>query len=95
MELTGKHTIHYKPIDEKNDYICFTEMKLLDDIQVKSGDNPIRNQLIRIIEDAITFQRHYEYKFPNRVHVTLVTPALFKTEQKSRLYGYKFLDYQK
>jgi hypothetical protein len=94
VELDKKHTIHYKPIDEKNDYICFAEMKLLDDIQVRSGDNPIRNQLIRVLEDAITFQRHSENKFPNRVHVTLVTPALFKTEPESRLYGYKFIDYK-
>lgn len=94
IELLSERMIHYKPFEKNKNWICFTEMKLLDDIQVTSGNNPIRNQLIRIIEDATCFQRHDSYEFPEKVHVSLVTPELFMREIESRLYGYKFREYK-
>ena len=93
IDITKKRMIHYKPDNAVNDWICLVEMKLFDDIQATSGKNPIRNQLVRIIEDAITFQKHGHNIFPNKVHVTLVTPALFQEETESRLYGIKFEKY--
>ena len=51
-----------------------------------------RNQLARVIENALCFQRGDA--FPKSVHVTLVTPTVFKERPiRSRLYQYKFCEY--
>jgi hypothetical protein len=51
------------------------------------------NQLIRIIENAITFQA--DGQCPENVFVTLITPEKFQNSNiRSRLYHYKFKEYK-
>ncbi len=74
-------------------WICFCEMKWYSDISVMVTHDPHRNQLIRVIENALCFQNYGQ--FAERVYVTLVTPKIFKeTNLKSRFYKYKFEEYQ-
>jgi hypothetical protein len=73
-------------------WICFCEMKWNSDISTKVSHDLRRNQMIRVIENALTFQNS-KYKLAEDIYFTLVTPALFKNEPKSRLYHYKFEDY--
>ena len=87
--------IEYAPT--LGDSICFCEFKWYSDISIAVSFDRHRNQLVRIIENALCFQRAngQSFTFPKTVHVTLVTPQLFKKQSfKSRLYQYKFLEYQ-
>ena len=73
-------------------WICFCEMKWLSDISPKVTYDPHRNQLLRVIENALCFQRSGQYA--ERVHVTLVTPSVLRNGPvRSRLYQYKFEEY--
>lgn len=66
------------------DSVTFCEMKWYSDISKSVTNDQHRNQLSRIIENAVTFQRCG--KFVDRVTVTLVTPKVFvESEPKSRL----------
>lgn len=78
-------------IEYINGQICFVEMKTWEDLQTSSTDNPKYNQLAKYIRAALIFQN--AGIFPKEVHVTLVTPRFFKKNPKSRLYGYKFIEY--
>jgi len=78
--------------------VCFVEAKLLSDIAHMTSRDLHRNQLVRVIENALTFQdwKGGKQVFPDRVHVTLLTPKQFKTPQSgngSRFYYYKFDEY--
>jgi hypothetical protein len=74
-------------------WICFCEMKWYSDISVRVTHDPHRNQLLRVIENALCFQNYGQ--FAERVYITLVTPKIFKeTNLKSRLYKYKYEEYQ-
>jgi len=75
-------------------WICFCEMKWNSDISTKVSNDLKRNQMIRVIENALTFQNS-KYKLAEDIYFNLVTPALFKNEPKSRLYHYKFEEYKK
>ncbi|MDF1862123.1 MAG: hypothetical protein P1U87_18045 [Verrucomicrobiales bacterium] len=78
---------------QKGKSIVFCEMKWYSDISTKVTHDQTRNQLSRIIENAMTFQTNG--KFPEKVTVTLVTPQLFVGQAiKSRLYQYKFEEYK-
>ena len=71
----------------------FCEMKWYSDISVKTAKDKRRNQLTRIIESALIFNkdpiRHHE-----NICVSFVAPALFmNSEAKSRLYRYKLDEY--
>ena len=57
-------------------WICFCEMKWDSDISLSVTYDPNRNQLARVIENAICFQDNGRYS--DEVHVALVTPAMFK-----------------
>ena len=73
--------------------ICFCECKWYSDIACDVTYDRHRNQLARVIENALTFQSNGV--FPDKVHVTLITPAVFMgAKQKSRLYQYKFDEYK-
>ncbi|GFO96265.1 hypothetical protein ig2599ANME_0454 [groundwater metagenome] len=88
--------ISYGPKDTSNGWICFVEMKILTDIDVKSTDNPNYNQLAKYIKNALTIQKYgrtVEGKYPSEVHVSLITPKRFIDNKFSRLYGYKFEEY--
>lgn len=73
------------------EFICFCECKWYSDISIDVTYDKHRNQLARTIENALCFQGT---DFPTDVHVTLVTPDIFKTrELRSRLYQYKLSEY--
>ena len=78
--------------DAECPWVCFCEMKWYSDISTGVENDPHRNQLARVIENALCFQGGGRYA--DNVHVTLVTPRIFRHEEpKSRLYQYKFDDY--
>lgn len=91
---------------EANSQILFCEMKWESDISTKVTHSPTRNQMARIIENLIAFQDSGNGQ-PDEFYFTLVTPQIFKNENDenidrssekrgySRLYGYKFEEYQK
>jgi hypothetical protein len=73
--------------------ICFCECKWYSDISKDVSYDKHRNQLIRVIENALTFQSNAH--FPTGVHVTLITPRVFRyAPLKSRLYQYKYEEYK-
>lgn len=73
--------------------VTFCEMKWYSDISKSVTHDQHRNQLSRVIENAVTFQGNDQ--FVKQVTVTLVTPQIFKdTEPKSRLYHYKLEEYK-
>lgn len=73
--------------------VTFCEMKWYSDISKNVTHDQHRNQLSRVIENAVTFQGHDQ--FVKQVTVTLVTPEIFvRTEPKSRLYHYKLEEYK-
>ena len=82
--------------------VTFCEMKWYSDISKNVTHDQHRNQLSRVIENAVTFQSagrlektESERHFVEKVTVTLVTPQIFVgTEPKSRLYHYKLEEYQ-
>jgi len=79
--------------DAASPWICFCEMKWHADIDVKVAHDVHRNQLARVIENALCFQDAGRYA--EKVYVTLVTPAAFRDAPlKSRLYQYKFEEYK-
>lgn len=91
---TGDNTkaqIVYDPPQNGSGRICFIEMKTLDDMDSSSKGNPMYNQLAKYIRAALIFQK--AGRFPKTVHVSLVTPQVFRANPKSRLYGYKFMEY--
>ncbi|MAS93120.1 MAG: hypothetical protein CMO55_07980 [Verrucomicrobiales bacterium] len=86
--------IEYDPDPAKGSSVVFCEMKWYSDISSKVTHDQTRNQLSRVIENAMTFQK--AGKFPAKVSVVLVTPQLFVDQAiKSRLYQYKLEEYQR
>lgn len=75
-------------------WVCFCEMKWYSDLSHGVTHDPRRNQLARVIENALSFQTNGT--FAKRVFVSLVTPKLFDPDDSisSRFYQYKFRDYQ-
>ncbi len=74
-------------------WICFCEMKMYSDLSHDVTHDPHRNQLARVAENALCFQCRGRYA--DRVYVALVTPKTFKCAPvKSRLYQYKFREYE-
>ena len=78
--------------DIEKPWICFCEMKWNSDISTKVSYDLKRNQMIRVIENALTFQNNNN-ELAEDIYFSLVTPAKFKEEPKSRLYHYKFEKY--
>ncbi len=76
-------------------FVCFCEMKWYSDIDKKVTHDRHRNQLVRVIENALAF-RNSDNEFPDQLYVTLVTPNIFKDRNPmSRFYAYKFQEYKK
>ncbi|MDF1738637.1 MAG: hypothetical protein P1U86_05720 [Verrucomicrobiales bacterium] len=87
-----KNTSHGIEYDGTERPIVFCEMKWFSDLSYGVSGDPHRNQLIRVIENALTFQN--ADSLPSTCHVTLVTPREFKSRtQGSRFYQYKFEEY--
>ncbi len=70
----------------------FVEAKWLSDISYGVGKDPKRNQLLRVIENALSFQSESN-SYPAQVHVALLTPGTFKRDPQTRFYGLKYGDY--
>ena len=79
--------------DQSPSWICFCEMKWYSDISTSVKYDIHRNQLARVIENALYFNDGDGHS--DCVYVALVTPKAFKnTNVKSRLYQYKFEEYE-
>ena len=79
--------------DQSPSWICFCEMKWYSDISTSTTHDIHRNQLARVIENALYFNDGNRYS--DCVYVALVTPKAFKNrEVNSRLYQYKFEEYE-
>ena len=79
--------------DQSPSWICFCEMKWYSDISTSVKYDIHRNQLARVIENALYFNDGD--RLSDCVYVALVTPKAFKnTNVKSRLYQYKFEEYE-
>jgi hypothetical protein len=87
--------IQYAPRGQRDDPVCFVEAKFLSDISVHTTHDPERNQLSRVIESALKMRSSVGSQ-PNKVVVSLLTPARFKkvSEPINRMYAYKFRSYQ-
>jgi hypothetical protein len=80
--------------DIESSWVCFCEMKWYADIALDVTHDIYRNQLARVIENALCFQR-FERRYTEKVYVTLVTPGRFKSPcVRSQLYQYKFEEYE-
>jgi hypothetical protein len=73
-------------------WVCFAEAKCMADCSSDVTYDPLRNQLTRVIENALTFQANGV--FPEQVFFTLLTPRLFKDNPGARLYAYKMREYE-
>jgi hypothetical protein len=79
-------------IPKDDSWIAFCEMKWYSDISYNVSYDQQRNQLARVIENALTFQKNGIVA--EKVFVDLVTPKIFKNStNKSRLYNYKYEEY--
>jgi hypothetical protein len=73
-------------------WVCLVEGKWYSDIDTKVTGHPERNQLARVAENAVCFQR--SGTFAKDATVALLTPARFKDSRgTSRFYRYKFRAY--
>lgn len=85
--------IEFARPDTGNSWVAIVEAKLLSDISSHVTYDPLRNQLLRVIENAVTFQNALQ-EMPNATHVVLLTPELFAQNPRTRFYGCKFQDYR-
>ncbi len=74
-------------------WVGFVEAKVRSDCSIDVAYDPTRNQLVRVIENLLTFQG--TDRFPEALHFTLLTPTFFRDRKhrRTRLYGYKFDEY--
>lgn len=74
-------------------WVGFVEAKVLSDCSVDVEHDHLRNQLIRVIENLLCFQS--EGQHPEHLVFSILTPEHFRQpkHRKSRLYGYKFMEY--
>jgi hypothetical protein len=84
--------IEFYPPATGPSWIAVVEAKLKHDISCDVSYDPFRNQLLRVIENAVTL-RGTGGKMPERAHVVLLTPMVFRDHRKSRYYGCKFDEY--
>jgi hypothetical protein len=89
--VRGKH----RQIRTNGDWVCIAESKWFDDIHHNARYSNIL-QLSQVIEHALLLHDR-NGTFPQRVYVTLVTPAYFKDQRNTfseRQYRNKFLEYK-
>lgn len=78
--------------DAESPWVCFCEAKWYSDISTGVSYDIHRNQLARVVENAVCFQRAGAYL--EHAYVTLLTPEVFRRASlKSRLYQYLFKEY--
>ena len=74
-------------------WICFCEMKWASDISSEVKHDSNRNQLARLIENALCFQGNGG--LADDIYVALVTPEIWKDEEQNhREYQSKFWEYR-
>jgi hypothetical protein len=73
-------------------WVLMVECKWLSDMSPHTTYDPLRGQLLRVVENALTLQA--EGLFPDAVHVALVTPGVFRRNPRSRGYGPIFEAYR-
>ena len=90
-------SVAFKPNGSPS-WVCMVEAKWLSDIACRTTQDLHWNQLIRVIENALTFQTaNSQPRCPDQVHVTLLTPATFRHDGEpsgSRFYYYKYNEYK-
>ncbi len=96
VQLRGNRRSGIELIPGERTWICFVEAKWYSDISIDVTHDVERNQLARVIENALCFQSNRQ--LVDDVFVTLITPALFSPDRDgqrpfSRLYQYKFREY--
>lgn len=77
---SGKPTgtgIKYDP-DNTDAWICFVEGKFKDRLSTKIVHDPNKNQLTRVVENALCFQG--DDQFPKKLYVVLLTPQAYKND---------------
>ncbi|MDR1742399.1 MAG: hypothetical protein LBR48_01095 [Dysgonamonadaceae bacterium] len=98
--------IRGKTSDNK-DTVCFIEAKFLSDISYQITYNPFRDQIARNIDAGIEYCQEKNIEDLSLFYFYLLTPEVFKPNTakynqmkeligayKSRLYSYKFEEYQ-
>lgn len=76
----------------RTSWIAAVEAKLRSDLCAYVRYDVFRNQLLRVIENAVTL-RDAAGRLPDDVHVVLLTAKMFKDHPRSRFYGCKFEEY--
>lgn len=71
---------------------AFLEAKYNSDLSVKTSHCVTRNQMDRVLENLLVFQR--EKNPPSKIVFTLLTPRIYKDIPGTRIYSYKFKEYQ-
>lgn len=100
IKCRGETTGGIKLESQYPSWICFCEMKWYSDISTSTTHDIHRNQLARVIENALYFNDRDGdsvdgARYSDCVYVALVTPKVFKNrEVNSRLYQYKFEEYE-
>jgi hypothetical protein len=84
--------LEFTPPTTQPSWIAAIEAKLHSDLSALVTYDVFRNQLLRVIENAVTL-RDATDNFPARVHVVLLTPKVFKDHPQTRFYGCKFQEY--
>lgn len=80
--------------DSKNTWVCFCEMKYKSDISTRTTHDSERNQLLRVIENALFFRSSDSERYPDKVFVTLVTPEVFNYANRYKGYKDKYEEYK-
>jgi hypothetical protein len=84
--------LEFTPPTTRPSWIAAIEAKLQSDLSARVTHNVLRNQLLRVIENAVTL-RDTTDNLPASVHVVLLTPKIFKDHPRTRFYGFKFQEY--
>lgn len=96
--LEGPTNVDAILINEDNGFAIVVESKVLSDISYEVTYDVMRNQIARIIDVMLEKNDNLcsplKERDPEKTLFLLLTPKIFKNNPKSRLYGYKFIDYK-
>lgn len=85
-------------LNPDNGFSAIIEAKVLSDISYQITYDVMRNQIARnidvMLEENSDLCPPLDTRDPSRTLFLLITPRVFKQKPWSRLYGYKFKDYQ-
>ena len=72
--------------NKKDSWVCFVEAKLEEDVSTGTIHDDKRNQIIRIIDNLICFQKNG--KFPQKLFFAMLTPRSYRDKPTERHYGF-------